>query len=178
MLASVSDLAVWTGQDATAPFAARAELLLDAASETVRGYCNQRLDRVYDDTVELAGGDREVLLLPELPVETVTTVLVDGDPVTEFTFDRQGVLVRDDGEPWTGIVTVTYTHGYDPIPSDAAGVVLQLASRALGNPAALQSESETIGSYSHSQVFGVGGTGGFGLSAQDRAVLDRYRISS
>ncbi len=174
--ATVSDVADRVNRTLTVGEQAQAGLLLDTAAALIQNYTGQTIERVVDDTATLAGTWERALELPELPVVSVTSVTVDEQTVTGWELTVDGQLV---GVSWGGpdvTVTVVYTHGHDPVPDDVWAVCVEMVARAMENPRALQSESESIGSYSHSQVYGVGGTSrGVYLAEHERTVVGRYR---
>ncbi|MFE5514462.1 hypothetical protein ACFQ9J_28405 [Streptomyces sp. NPDC056529] len=91
----------------------QADRLLADASNLIRmeaGY--QQISRVNNDTVTLRGSGRTALKLPQRPVRDVTVVA--GLPTTAWVWDGADLLWRTDGGFWTGPVTVTYSHGFEP----------------------------------------------------------------
>lgn len=156
-LASVADLAAFTGRDIPAGDAA-ANLYLDIASGMVRDYLNSQVLEVLNDvTILEPAGDGSYLLLPEMPVTRVTQV---------ETWDGTGWTVRDPASYvvsfMTGVITplktygvtrwpsaspwrVTYSHGYDEVPQSIRGAVLGVAARAYTSPVGVI--QERVGSY-------------------------------
>lgn len=142
----------------------QAELVLAIASGTVRGATGQTLSLVEGDEVELRGTWGRQLQLPERPVLAVTAIAVDGVevPATSYRWSRDGKVTFSRSSPlvnapaaalgyWGGdevLVTVTYDHGFDPVPDDVRGVVLALARRAILVPDAGAVAQESLGSYS------------------------------
>lgn len=120
---------------------ATAEHLLGMAADTIRAELGQKLDYVENDLFVAGPSGGRVLLLPELPVVTVTRVveygveLVDGEG---YTWSHAGTLTRLGGcwpvEPRA--VTVTYSHGYPAgeVPSVVKTVSVMLAGRVYPNP--------------------------------------------
>lgn len=149
---------------------ARANLLLDIATATIRARTAQTLSRVTGHQVVLAGTAETSAVLPERPVVSVAEVSWDGDVLDEGTweYDGYGSISRYGG--WRGQpITVTYTHGFDPIPDDLKGLCLVMVQRALDNPTGIASES--IGSYSVS----YGRQSGVYIAEDELAIVDRYR---
>ncbi len=109
----------------------RVEVSLDAACDRVRDYLSQRIDRVTNDVITLAGTNTRALLLPELPVVSVASVTLAGVPVTDYTFDSHGVLWRTAPYAWErgSNFVVTYTHGYlaTEVPALVRLVAMKLA---------------------------------------------------
>jgi hypothetical protein len=171
LLASVDDLSGRLGRALTAAESDRAELLLADASAAVRSYTGQHISQSETTSrLRLRGG---TVRLPQRPVIDVASVAdtdgVDLD-VTWVAGDRLVVT----NAYLTGWVDVTYTHGYEEIPSEIIAVVCQIAGRAFGRPADESGmQSETIGQYSYT-VGVAAAAGGLGLLNDERAVLDRY----
>lgn len=159
-------------------------IAVDAACEVIRGYTGQVLNKVTDDEISLDGTGTDALLLPQLPVTSVTTVVEDDTELvvdTDYVLGSGGVLYR----LFSGIqasvsnwcmgrqnVDVTYTHGYDlagsGVPSDIRIVAVQIAARIYDTG---QVNRETIGSYNVEYV-----QGGAGLTAYEKNVCDKYRV--
>lgn len=166
------------------------------ATAAIQNYCHQAISRVDDDIVTLdVPRCRWNLFLPQLPVISVTTVIEDGELLTagiDYKHANHGVLCRV-GRNWTAgiqIVSVTYTHGHDPIPDDVASVCTRAAARAYqaGLRAAESAAvpgvaSKQLGDYSVSFAGegGQAGEGTLGASAapmllrSEREMLARYR---
>jgi hypothetical protein len=155
--ATVAELNFYT--DTTVP-SDRANLALELASAACENAA-QRVDGAIevqtDVEVAVDGSGIAVVHLPLWPVIDVATVEVDGDEVEDFTWTRRGTLVRTAGRWPHGQrnIVVTYSYGLDPVPDAIKAVTLQAASRAILNPARLNS-------FADGQVsvgFGGGGTG-------------------
>ncbi len=113
-----------------------AQRAIDAATAAIQAYCGQVLELVEGDEVTFdVGLGRTRLLLPELPVVAVQAVTEAGRPLqegTDYVLGQHGMLHRI-GRPWaTGVqvVTVTYTHGYEALPTDLIDVCVRAAARA------------------------------------------------
>lgn len=134
---------------------ASAEFDLDAACDRVRDYLCQQIDLVTNDVVTLHGSDVRAMLLPELPVVSVASVVLDAttlnpaETITGFTVDDYGVLWRTAPYWWLrgATYTVTYTHGYaaSAIPSILKVAVFKLAQAAARAPGVRQ---ESVGPFS------------------------------
>lgn len=131
--AQPSDLSTWVGYDVPVD---RATLMIEAAQASVVTAAGVPIAEQADDVVTLDGNGARVLLLPAWPVTAVTTVEVDDDPVTDFTWTRTGELRRTGGWAARTVVVVTYTHGYPEteVPTTIKGVTLEVAARGLANP--------------------------------------------
>lgn len=188
-LATAADLAVMLGRTFTPEQQAQAQALLDQASAVVRAYL--RLDvslLTTTDTFTVRAADRAYLdspfetrrgqvVLPQRPVVAVTAVAVNGAATDDWELDGNRLLLR--AAPWEGrsTVTVTYTHGWDPVPGDIAAIVMQAANRSLVNPEQIRSES--VGGESTTYLIPASGEAlGVLLSRTEQRVLDRYRRTS
>jgi hypothetical protein len=129
-----------------------ANLLLDLATGIVQGAIGgQRLIEVTDTAlIDVLSWD-EWLDLPQLPVRSVSTVVLDGTAITDWRLRSQR-LWRLNG--WQRLlcepsqVAVTYSHGYpvdSPYMATAKAHTLSLAQAGYGNPSVV--ESETIDDY-------------------------------
>ena len=157
MFATVAELEAFT--DSTLDMV-RAELALTLASSAIENVAKANhatIAQLEGDERLIDGSGTSVVNLPTWPVTAVTTVELDGTAVTGFSWSRNGVLERDSGV-WTSgrrNVKVTATYGFAEPPTEIKAVTLQAASRAVLNPARLNS-------FSDGQVsvgFGGGGTG-------------------
>lgn len=189
-LATVADLAALLGRTFTPEQEAQAQALLDQASSIVRAYVRQDITqatttdtftmRRADPLLHRCGG---VVTLPQRPVVDVDTVSVNGTAVTDWWQEGSDLLVRAwawDGPPAAHRapqVTVTYTHGWDPVPGDIQAIVMQAANRVMVNPG--QIRSETVGGESVTYLIPATGEAlGVLLSRTEQKVLDRYRRTS
>lgn len=168
---------------------------LAVVSNAVRDYCEQYLERVSGETITLNSSGGKVLLLPELPVISVTSVRESGTLLTVDT-DYQvdggnGLLVRK-WRNWTaGVrnIQVTYTHGYNPIPDVITGVVARAASRLF--QAGLRAEetggvlgiaSKSLGDFSVSYAAegaaegSMGASGARVLTLSEKDLLNPYKL--
>jgi hypothetical protein len=166
------------------------------ATETIKNYCHQVIERVAGEviTLDCAGGTK--IFLPQVPVISVASVVEDGETLVvtdDYKLGQHGILHRVDDVWATGIqiVTVTYTHGYATIPDDVAGVCTRAASRvyqaglaaaAVGAVSGVTAMS--LGDYSISLGTGAGGGAGEGIMGASAArmlllsekdILNRYR---
>lgn len=128
-LITVEELGAYLGRDLTADDGAI--LAVDMASEACRTVAENGFNELQE-TITLDGTGTDVLVLPRVPVSTVSTVTVGDTVTTEFVQDN-GMLFKQSGS-WTRgrrNVSVKYKHGYSSsaIPDDVRMVVLALASR-------------------------------------------------
>lgn len=126
----------------------KATMLVECATSVVQEAAGgQRIVQVLGDTAELLGTTASILLLPQLPVSAVTSVTLDGSPISQGTgsgaWRRPGTswLWRDKGwattpgEPST--VLVVNDHGYPPGHQQlqfGRSAVLGLLRAVYGNP--------------------------------------------
>lgn len=153
---------------------AAAERLLEMASAAVRRWCRRTFDYVEDDEVTVYARDG-ALWLPNGPVAEVSTLVnPDGATVAAAGYELVGSEVRRNCGWWApGAYTVTFTHGYQPIPDDvtlAVCLVVNDFTAGPGGPIA----SESIGEASFSYV---AGSGGMTVGAAARDLLSSYRAS-
>lgn len=179
---SSEDLAAYTKIDTLDSLLA--QIALDAACETVRGFCDQGLDEATSTDAWLDGTGSATIRLPRFPVSALTALAVSVDRAdaapetltenTDFVLNTEtGVLTRIDGGVFyesPQSVKVSYTHGYSTVPSDARLVALQVAARIyeLG-----MVENESVGGISATYVAGAGQ-----LTDAEKDALYRYRRSS
>lgn len=116
-----------------------AAIAIDSACQIVRDEVAQGIDRVTDDVVDLDSEGTDRLLLPEGPVESVTSVELNstGTPLvegTDFYLDKENdslVMKSSSLRFLKGrqLYKVTYTHGLATVPSSVRLVALNLAAR-------------------------------------------------
>lgn len=186
-IGTVQGLAERRGADYD-PTDLRAIRALEDASAFIRGYTGQDITVVQDDSAALDGTGRAGLILPQHPATAITsvTLLEWENTVTlveplSYRVDRSSILWRLD---WCwpyghANVVVVYTHGYDPVPGDIAGVCYDLAvvnySSASGATGAVTSEQ--IGNYQVTYDAASVSEAGSILNDDDaKAILDRYRV--
>lgn len=137
LLGDPEEAAKRLGEDAPNP-----ELLseLQAASERFRNEVRRHISLVEDDKIVLDGGGARTLRLPSAPVHTATA-RIDDEPV-DIRVSPNGLLQRRDGRMWPdhyGNVQVTYTHGFDPVPSEIVELVTDAAVGRLATERGLSS---------------------------------------
>ena len=190
---SIDDINTFLGTTIL-PDDAQALLAIDEATAVIQNYCNQKIEQVSDDTIQLDGTGSTKLFLPELPVVSITSVEVDGvllDP-TYYALAENGVLWRKYGVWTVGArnIEIAYTHGYSAIPDDLRGVCYRSAARLY--QAQMKAgkvdfvgdvKSVSVGDYSISFGGGSGAAGeGQGdvsaartLLMSEKDILNRYR---
>jgi len=155
--ATVADLATFLQRDLSAVDTATASLLLDLASAAIRDYTGQTLSLVSNDVVTLDPPQGSRLFLPELPVASVASVVLNGTTLTVATtantsgyyvYPNEGYIQYGYGYgygyrsgSWGGAwgwaprsVVVTYSHGYATIPDAVKQATLILAAGEMGEP--------------------------------------------
>lgn len=140
-----------------------AQLALDAATVQIQGETGQHFFRVEDDVITVRGSAGRIFL-PQQPIVEVSAVATRwiGDAATiartvDLDYVRWGNelnwvvggYVRVNASPkwntygygWPEFVTVTYTHGYDPIPADVVMACMQIAAESYSSPDGISYES-------------------------------------
>lgn len=173
------------------------EMAIESATAAIRNYTNQKISEVVDDTITIDGHGRKEIYLPEIPVQSVTSVTENGISLVEtvdFVLGQFGILHRLNGYVWLegfNNIEIVYTHGYSVIPEAIKQVAIRSAARAY--QAGLRArETEGVpgvaalklGDYSvqyGSERGGGMGEGLLGVSAaqvllnQERKLLDQYK---
>ncbi|NNC10692.1 hypothetical protein HII28_02165 [Planctomonas sp. JC2975] len=191
LLANVEQLGAYM-QTTLASGDPSAILYLQIASGMVRDALQQALDAIQDDIVTLDPINGAYIVLPELPVVSVTQLeIFDATQGTWTTVDpslytvstRLGIIAGRPGcgvfwPPSPGSWRVTYSHGFvtdsTPIdgfaqlPSSILGVVLGVAARAYSSPVSI--ESERIGGYQVKYAMEADG-----FSAIEAKTLAKYK---
>lgn len=163
--ATSADVATYLRRGFDAEGTAAADLALDIATQMIKSYTEQQITQATETYTFLATS-RNVLLLPELPVTAVASVVYDGATLVveeDYTWTRYGLVTKVAGDWSSGTVAVTYTHGYATVPDDIRGVCIEVAKRAIENPAGLQRDDLNTASQ------------WLGFTRENRLILDRYR---
>jgi len=190
---SVADVGTFLG----ATISANDAQVLQAIKEVtavIKNYCNQVIEQVQNDTIKLDGQLAMKLFLPELPVQSITSVKVAGEvlPVTRYALAENGVLWYQHGVWPLGAqnIEVTYTHGYAAIPDDIKGVCYRAAARLYQAQLKAKRQdfvpglsSVSVGDWSESYEGdkGAAGESDKGVSAarallmSEKEILNRYR---
>lgn len=134
-LATPSDLASLLQSDLDL---STATLLLECATAVVQGAVGQRLVRATS-TATLPGVASQWLDLPQWPVVSVATVVLDGATITDWRLSGVRLWRTGGWQPsWQPVnVDVTYTHGYasnDQALQLARGQTLALCAPFYPNP--------------------------------------------
>ncbi|MFG3140763.1 mobile element protein [Streptomyces sp. NPDC048211] len=146
---------------------------LRAATRRFRGAVRHPVSLVTEDTVHLDGSGRAVLQLPAAPIVQLGAVLVDGQPLEGVRAKRRaGVLLHPDGcwPDWAEI-TVTYDHGHDPVPEEAAEAVIDQARAIYRLDPAIQQITTGTESVSFAATAAVG------ITSQWQAAVEAHRLN-
>ena len=163
--ASVAEFAIYLQRELTPAEIDAADLLLAIATANIRRAAdNQTISLVLGDT-HTVRTTAPAIVVPQRPVLTVDAVTLDGNPVTTYTWDGDDTIVG----AGRGLVSVTYSHGYEPIPDDVKGLCLDIAARGFLTPHGVNQTS--LGSFSESYDRQVAMT----LRDEERAKLRPYR---
>lgn len=112
---------------------------ITALEDTALAYIEQHTGRaLFFDTRTETHEVRRKILLTAYPVESVSTVALDGAPVTDYSIDKELGIVTLNAPG--GYVTIAYTGGYEPdvLPSPIICACALLIS-------ALKSAGDNIG---------------------------------
>jgi hypothetical protein len=177
---------------------ASCERAITAATAAIRNYTRQYIERVVDDEITLdVGAPCWEIVLPEIPVISVSSVVEDDETLTagrdeDYVLAQYGILRRM-GQRWDAgpqILVVTYTHGYATIPDDivdvctrAAARMFQAGLRAAADDAVPGISGKSLGDFSVNYSSGAGGVGEgvMGVSASralllsEKDTLDYYK---
>lgn len=160
--ATSDDFAARIGLTLTDDEATRADTLLTLASGLIQQETKQTIALVDDDELVVRSVYDERFSLPQRPVVSIASVTLtpqQGDPITigpdTYYLDRDE-LVRasfpihyqqffaDWTRGWLGplwTLTVTYTHGFDPVPELVAAICMEMVVRVWFNPGSVARES-------------------------------------
>lgn len=164
MFATADDFAARLGITLTDDEVTRAEALLTMASGQILDEANgQKIELVTDDVLTRAGTTDDRILLPQRPVVSVSSVMLDGTEIGDWylvgnTLFRKSTLltllgVLDGpyllGSAYFGrpdqTLEITYSHGYadEDIPETVRTVCKEMVVRVWINPGSVA--RETIG---------------------------------
>ena len=143
------------------------EAAWDAACATVRAFCGWHVAPSVTQPMTVDGPGGSMLLLPTLHLTNVTSVTNDGTAVTDPEWSEAGMVRGAWSTKFRG-VTLSMTHGYELCPDDVALVAQALALRVQANPESAVRVQR--GPFSDQYEAGNG------LTAFEKATLDRYRL--
>ncbi|RSM73456.1 hypothetical protein DMH04_41325 [Kibdelosporangium aridum] len=153
-LAVVADLEAYLKRSLDAAETNQAQLMLAAASAVIREETGQVFSRATSTFKLVINPYDEWVTLPQQPVISVASVLLNGSALTDWTAVN-GRIYRACG--WfplnTGAIltppptlTITCTHGYATVPDDAKLATVLLVNAAMNGDVPVRSEQ--IGDYS------------------------------
>jgi hypothetical protein len=154
--ATSDDLATRLGLSFSEPEATRADELLTDASDEIRSEFGT-ISVVTDDVFTRPGTTDERIELPEVPVIAVTSVELDGAPISDW-YQVGNAIVRGrhltvidgigSGYGWlrsfgseAQTLTITYTHGYETVPARVKNITVEMVVRVWVNPASVIQEN-------------------------------------
>ncbi|KQY58319.1 hypothetical protein ASD11_01235 [Aeromicrobium sp. Root495] len=172
-LAAVGDLTKLLSGDQAAA--------VQRAQRAVRSYCGWHIAPAFTETLKLDGDGSNLLFLPSLKIGEIVSVVTDGRVVDLDQVDdsEAGYLQLNAGcwSPRPGKTFVVLTHGYENAPEDVVAVVTAVAARAIDSPSGRTREHAGEIDVGFALV-GTGVSGGIALLEHEKAILDRYRVSS
>jgi hypothetical protein len=147
-----------------------AQLAIDMACATCRTIAEQDFTEATE-TIALDGTGTDALLLPQLPVSSISSVTVSGTATTAYVLTDRGMLVKQSGVWPRGRqnVVVKYKHGYrsTDVPDDVRMVALELAKRlVIQGPAVSETNGDVSVRY---------GLNADDLTANERRILRKHR---
>jgi hypothetical protein len=144
------------------------------ASTRVRGYTRQQISAA-SSTVTARG---PIVALPQLPVNTITSVTDVSDPDAPVVLTDDEYQLRAGGTlevpRYGGNLSIVYTHGWATLPDELVELVCAVASRMANSNAAAASgvQQETGGS--ESVTFGFDSYNAIAeLTTGEKRMLDR-----
>jgi hypothetical protein len=167
--------------------AMRVDAMLTDGSAIIRRYARESFTYVSEDQIQI-DGDAGTITLPKIPVISVDAVLaVSGNPeipnllITWYFFDGIRTIMVPDPRV-SGIINlaawwyntewslqpfvVTYTHGYNTVPSEVVAILCNAIISELSTPTMSATvQSEAIGAYSYSMRRNLRGATGAGQGA-------------
>lgn len=179
-LATTDDLEVHLGRPLTDAERPQAEQWLAAAAASIRRMTGQDITLVLDDEERHDGRWSSLLQLDQLPVQDVAWVEIEGEPLAaeDWRLKRvTGALWLPSGWWWAGRqgILVKYSHGFLSVPADLITVNCSMVGRAMTAPEG-DFASESLGPYRYDRR-DAAGLGAVGLTAAERAVIDRYTVA-
>lgn len=142
------------------------EEILARASTRVRRFLGQDVTAGTSETLLRGVGP---WLLPQRPVVGVVSAVDANDDAVDV--ELSGQWVRS---PVCGPLTVTYEHGFDPVPDAVVEVVCSIAARLAAIPPAMAAGVRTEQAGGESVTWGADGwQGTTGLTRPEREALRR-----
>jgi hypothetical protein len=157
-LASTDDLRKWKQLDVGEFDTDAATLAVAGASGMIRSHCGWDISQATVTDAVLDGPGSRNLWLPTLKLTAVASVAVNGDPLTvgtQYDWTGYGKLIHRGCWPSTPrSITITYTHGWNPVPDEVKTATLILAGLLYSNPDMAASFSEAWGPFNESRSYG------------------------
>lgn len=176
-LVSTTELGQWKQLDVDELDTDAAALAVAGASGMVRAWCGWPISQETVTDAVLDGPGSRSLWLPTLRLTAVSSVAVNGDELTvgtQYDWTGYGKLIHRGCWPRTPrSITITYTHGYDPVPDEVKTAALIMAGVLYDNPDMLASYSEAWGPFNESRSYGGSGAG---LPVPVAQMLGRYQL--
>ena len=174
-IATTEQLAAFLGRTFDAAEEAQAQAVLEVAEALLQTYCSGvSFEQVTDDVLTLHGQVPAVLHLPGGPVQSVSSVVLNGAPVDGYVLIGDTLLRSTFTEwPWTSadtdVLAITYTHGFAEAPQVLVAAELLVSARLMETPIGVRSEQ--LGAESVTYLSGDESL----LSAAERGMLTSYR---
>lgn len=167
---------------------------LTVATDAIKVYTDQTIEKVEDDEIIINGPvNSDQIILPQIPVLAVSSVYEDDDLLTvddDYKVDLDLGIIYRLNQVWSNDIlnlTITYNHGYDPIPDTINGICARAASRLF--QAALKSQeneglpgvsSKSLGDFSVSFAVDnaegmMGASSARVLLFSEKDLLDKYK---
>lgn len=113
--------------------------LIEGADQAIKTYLGRAIEEAtYTNEIYDSPWGREILVLREHPVTAVASVVEDGEALTEgddYQWYSSGKLVRISGtraarwKEGRKILDVTYTAGFNPVPTDLRNICANMVAR-------------------------------------------------
>ncbi|MFT9821149.1 hypothetical protein [Lysinibacillus sp. NPDC056185] len=145
-----------------------------AACGAARSYCGWHIAPAIAETLTVDGSGGPVQLLPTLRLAEVISVTDRGAAVDDPEWSAAGMLRRPYG-CWTSRmrgVVAKVEHGFTQAPAELLVVIASMASRGV---TATDVRRQTAGPFTVEYGDGAS-SGAVGMTGEERAVLDRYRL--
>ena len=138
------------------------EWYLRVASSAIRKYLGWHLSPIREETLEIAIGQRGLIMLPTRRLVDVESLVIAGntlDPDTDFIWDEGGWIqtgqyyYRMDNTiaGWRGMSpnqsTVTFTHGYAEVPPEVKQVAFEMVEQVMISPTGNVTQMSTPAGY-------------------------------
>jgi hypothetical protein len=182
-LVTIDDYERLTGANVPPSDEARVQGLLDAASAAFQGATEQTIERARTTELVMLDSYAQALLLDQAPVYEADPddllVVTDphGDVVPRDHYEvlaKSATLKHCDCRPWSpGCYSVTYSHGFDPVPPDVQVLIAAAVSRVERNPAGDLIAQQSAGSWS--VTYRDGGSRA-DLATVGGPMVDRYSL--